>query len=169
MKYGLGNCFEQRQCFCNVSEWYCVSVNVIFEKTPFLYGFPPLSPSHVTGNATSVHRWIELIKTKKMVYHYRGSHARWLRSEGGAKFAPPVRSRNQNWPVRASVKRTVSLECKNELTFARIHAIATIGLYHRHVYCMYGHVNTSLHSNDTVRLKCLHKLFSTEQLIFAVL
>ena len=89
MQYGLGNCFEQRQCFCNVSEWYCVSVNVIFEKTPFLYGFPPLSPSHVTGNATSVHRWIELIKTKKMVYHYRGSHARWLRSEGGGQNLPP--------------------------------------------------------------------------------
>ena len=104
MKYGLGNCFEQRQCFCNVSEWYCVSVNVIFEKTPFLYGFPPLSPSHVTGNATSVHRWIELIKTKKMVYHYRGSSARWLRSEGGWNPPPLVRSRNQNRLVRPSVK-----------------------------------------------------------------
>ena len=42
-----------------------------FQKTPFLNGFPQLSPSHVTGNATSVHHWIELIKTKKMVYHYQ--------------------------------------------------------------------------------------------------
>jgi len=31
-----------------------------------------------------------------------------------------------------------------------------------------ANVNSSSHFNDTVRLNCLHKLFSTKQLIFAV-
>ena len=36
------NCFEQRQCFCNASERYCVSVNVIFSKNAIFKWFSPI-------------------------------------------------------------------------------------------------------------------------------
>mgnify|MGYP003417356523 CR=1 FL=1 len=62
----VDNCFEQRQFFIMYRS-NTVSQIMLYLKTPFYRGFPPLSPSHVTGNATSLRRWIELIKTKKMV------------------------------------------------------------------------------------------------------
>ena len=50
VQYCVDNCFEQRQYFVNVFEWFCGWVNAIFSKMPILYGFSLLSPSHVTGN-----------------------------------------------------------------------------------------------------------------------
>jgi len=52
--------------------------------------FPPLSPQSRDPERDFLHRWIELIKTKKMVYHYRGSMQDGFRSEGGGKkICPP--------------------------------------------------------------------------------
>ena len=72
------------------------------------------------------------------------------------------------------IKWTVSLKCKDVLTCpymlcckSRPIDARPIGrLWQWHVR---ANVNSSLHVNDTVHLNCLHKLFSTKQLIFAVL